>query len=795
MSLPKGFRDWLVNESAAWNSEGLIEKEQRERILARYPETPAETGALAFALRTLGVLLFGAAILLVISHNWAEFSREGQLATVFAALAVIQGAGLWCFHTGRERGATIGHLLGCIMYGAGIALIGQIYHLDAHAPDAVLAWCVFTIPFALILDATVLHLLVIALAGSWLLMEADLGWWRRRDQLHHGERLVFLLLLLPSAIAAYRRARPALTGALAWSFVFLWFLFAGRIPVHVFVLPLALAALHPTGDGRGRGFRFIGAVGVAFVTLALGSLHGSMHREFSGSFLRHDHAYTLATAALAGWAIHRARARQDSHAAWMGLIALLTLALGFLGALDLRGFQQREAAWVLVTAMANVTTLLLAVALIRQGLAESRLRPYVYGAIVFLTWLFWRYADIEKELGYLGMAGIFLLLGIVLFVLAKIWRQPREAAIVEAMPEFRPAWFEARLAALVPHRRALLAGALALQVAVLGWMIYDHSRPLASGERYLVLCEPVDPRSLTKGDYVVLSYGFQSLSHEQYQGLLKEWRQLHPAANAEEKASDDTLRSGADQAELIARRIFEQSVPKDTPIYFPLSKGPEGIAAFGDPTFTRPPTGAFLLTRRGQGSWGRNNADVRAGIESYYVAEGTGQTWEKLRNQSNLLAEVAVLPSGQAGLVSLKDASKGLLTAVPYRPLERFFYQGKKPGSLVADLVAYESEFQESFHPAPLNGRNAVPPDFTQEWLISLVDKESDRQTDISIISVERLRDELVVKVKVSHGEKQTFTTLPQTSIIVRKEGLRFVKVEVEGSDRMFLLWAPRIQR
>jgi uncharacterized membrane protein/uncharacterized membrane-anchored protein len=774
MSLPKGFRDWLVNESGAWNSEGLIEKEQRERILARYPETPAETGALAFALRTLGVLLFGAAILLVISHNWAEFSREGQLATVFAALAVLQGAGLWCFHTGRERGAIIGHLLGCIMYGAGIALIGQIYHLDAHAPDALLAWCVFTIPFALILDATVLHLLVIALAGSWMLMEADLGWWRRRDQLHHGERLVFLLLLLPSAIAAYRRARPALTGALAWSFVFLWFLFAGHVPVHIFVLPLVLAALHPTGDPRGRGFRFIGAGSVAFITLALGSLHGSMHREFSGSFLRHDHAYTLATAALAGWAIHRARARQDSHAAWMGLIALLTLALGFLGALDLRGFQEREGVWVLVTAMANVTTLLLAVALIRQGLAESRLRPYVYGAIVFLTWLFWRYADIEKELGYLGMAGIFLLLGIVLFVLAKIWRQPREAAIVEAMPEFRPAWFEARVAALVPHRRSLLAGAMALQVAVLGWMVYDHSRPLASGERFLLVCEPVDPRDLMRGDYVTLGYGFQRLSKDEESALLQEWVATHP-------------RDGKDDSS------FQASVPDDTPVYIPLLRWANGIAGFGAPTLRKPTDGPFLLARKGSGSWGRG--DLRAGIESYYVAEGTGQTWEKLRNQSNLLAEVAVLPSGQAGLVSLKDASKGLLTAVPYRPLERFFYQGKKPGSLVADLVAYESEFQESFHPAPLNGRNAVPPDFTQEWLISLVDKESDRQTDISIISVERLRDELVVKVKVSHGEKQTFTTLPQTSIIVRKEGLRFVKVEVEGSDRMFLLWAPRIQR
>ena len=788
MPLPKGFRDWLIQESSVWRSDGLLTEDQRERILARYPETPAEHGALAFALRTLGVLLFGAAILLVISHNWAEFSQVGQLGTVFAALALIQGVGLGCFLTGRERGATLGHLLGCIMYGAGIALIGQIYHLDAHAPDAVLFWCLFTIPFALLLDATVLHLLVIALAGSWMLMEADHAWYRsHRDQLHHAERLVFLLLLLPSALAAYRRARPVLTGALAWSFVFLWFLFNGHIPVHIFVLPLVLAALHPTGDARGRGFRFIGAAGVAFITLALGSLHGSMHREFGDAFLRHDPLYTLATAAAAGWAIHRARARQDSHAAWMGLIALLTLALGLLGALDLRGFRERETVWVLVTAIANVTTLLLAVALIRQGLAENRLRPYVYGAIVFLTWLFWRYSDIEKELGYLGMAGIFLLLGVVLFVLAKIWRQPREPAIVEAMPEFRPAWLEARFAALVPHRRTLLAGAIAAQVAVLGWMVYDHSRPLASGERYLVLCEPVDPRDLMRGDYVTLGYGFQSLSHEQYQGLLKEWQRLHPAGNEGEKASDDLLRSGSDQAEFIARRVFEQAVPKDTPIYFPLSKGPEGIAAFGDPTFTRPTSGAFLLTRRGQGSWGRNNADVRAGIESFYIKEGTGAKWEKLRNQSRLLAEIAVLPNGQAGLVALKEVGAETSRAVPYRLLENHFYQGTRVGYLQADLVTDRAAFDKSFHPAPLNGRNAVAPDFAREWLISLVDKETDRHTEISVVFVERLGAELIVTIKVIRGEKQTFTTIPQTCLIVPKEGLRNVTIREQGGTNRVL--------
>lgn len=787
MLLPKGLRDWLHDESAAWRSEGLLTDDQRTRILARYPEAPEEDGALAFALRTLGVLLFGAAILLVISHNWAEFSRRGQLTTVFAALAIIQGAGLWSFHSGRERGAIIGHILGCIMYGAGIALIGQIYHLDAHAPDAVLAWCVFTIPFALILDATVLHLLVIALAGNWMRMEADLDGRYAAHNLHHRERLAFLLLLLPSAVAAYRRARPALTGALAWSFVFLWFLFQGRIPVHTFALPLILAALHPTGDPRGRGFRFIGAGSVAFITLTLGSLHGTMQREFADDFLRNDHVYTLATAALAGWAIQRARKRQDSHAAWMGLIALLALSLGFLGGLDLRGFQQREAVWVLVTAIANVTTLLLAVALIRQGLAENRLRPYVYGALVFLTWLFWRYVDIEKELGYLGMAGIFLLLGAVLFVLAKIWRQPREPALCEAMPEFRPAWLETRLAALVPHRRNLLAGALALQVAVLGWMVYDHSRPLASGERYLVLCEPVDPRSLTMGDYVVLRYGFQSFSQEQYQGLFKEWQRLHPEEAEAEKKRADALLGDSAKAEFIARRIFEQTIPQDTPIYLPLSKGTDGVASFGEPTFTAPTSGAFLLTRRGYGAWGWNNSDVRAGIESFYIKEGTGAKWEKLRNQSRLLAEIAVLPNGKAGLVALKEVGAETSQTVPYRRLEHFFYQGPRLGFLQAELVTDRAAFDKSFHPAPLNGRNAVAPDFAQEWLISLVDKETNRHTEISVASVERFGAELIITIKVIRGEEQTYTTVPQTCIIVPKEGLRQVTIREEGGTNRIL--------
>jgi hypothetical protein len=46
---------------------------------------------------------------------------------------------------------------------------------------------------------------------------------------------------------------------------------------------------------------------------------------------------------------------------------------------------------------------------------------------------------------------------------------------------------------------------------------------------------------------------------------------------------------------------------------------------------------------------------------------------------------------------------------------------------------------------------------------------------------------ELIVTVKVSRGEKQTFTTVPQESIIVRKEGLRQITVREEGGSNRVL--------
>lgn len=56
------------------------------------------------------------------------------------------------------------------------------------------------------------------------------------------------------------------------------------------------------------------------------------------------------------------------------------------------------------------------------------------------------------------------------------------------------------------YRKILMPAIVLLQVAVLVFMAAKQEYILAAGEKVLLKCEPVDPRSLFSGDYVILNY-------------------------------------------------------------------------------------------------------------------------------------------------------------------------------------------------------------------------------------------------------------------------------------------------
>ncbi len=740
MPLPQGFREWLAKESQLWHEQGILQPGQRDQILARYPEEEAGAGRMAFVLRAFGVLLFGAAVMLVVGHNWSDLARGERLATVVAGVALLQGLGCWYTFNARRTGSVLGHLAGCLMFGAGIALVGQTYHMDAHSPDALLAWCLGTMPFALALESALLHLATIALASVWIMMEMGEHSYSSSPQLI-GLRLTFLLLLLPAAVTAYRNRAPIIAGAIAWALMANWFNFGGGATTPCFVLPLALAALHPIGSAYGRGFRFVGALGVTIITLIIGMLGRSISSSSDTRLLRDPLLLTL-TLVAAGWALWAGKRDKDVSRTWPAAIALGTLAVGLGHELGLKS----EVIDALIKAGANVLTLATAVWLVRTGLGEGRLRPYVYGSLVFLAWLTARYVDIAKDFGMLGTAGFFAVIGVILFILARVWRAQKESPAPAEEPSLEIPWLERAFTAVTSRARTVVLVLALLQCLGLVWMAWNHSRPAEVGQRFVLRCQAVDPRDLMRGEYVTLGYEFSNPGPVAIQRLNDEWAELH-GKDRSAPANESYL-----------------TLPDDTTVYVPLKVDAKGLASGDGVTLKRPESGPYLKGFAGSRRFGQ----IRFGIEAFYVKEGTGNTWEKLRNQGLLVAEIGVLPDGRAGLVGLRKADESMTKTIPFHRLEQHFYSGKNEWAQ-RHAIRTQEEFRRFLSPARVAGPAPRLPDFSKEVVVLITENETDRDERITVTGVERFGASLMVRYRVTQGAKTSHKTKPMEAVIIER--------------------------
>jgi uncharacterized membrane-anchored protein len=69
-------------------------------------------------------------------------------------------------------------------------------------------------------------------------------------------------------------------------------------------------------------------------------------------------------------------------------------------------------------------------------------------------------------------------------------------------------------------KKPAFAAVVVLQLAALGWTIYDRTRLLETGRPLYLQCEPIDPRSLLSGDYVTLNYSVSRLTGAQLLALM-----------------------------------------------------------------------------------------------------------------------------------------------------------------------------------------------------------------------------------------------------------------------------------
>ena len=171
--------EWLRGEVERWQREGLVRPEQAQSLLARYGLLPGETprtlhhSRIIYLLAALGAVLVGVGIILLVGANW-------QLIPKWVRLAVILGVTLAAYHGGfvlayrRKTYPKLGLallLIGSLCWGAGIFLIGQMYHLSGGGAGgetkAVLYWFLGVLPLAYVLISPLHMLLALVLGSIW----------------------------------------------------------------------------------------------------------------------------------------------------------------------------------------------------------------------------------------------------------------------------------------------------------------------------------------------------------------------------------------------------------------------------------------------------------------------------------------------------------------------------------------------------------------------------------------------------------------------------------------------------
>ena len=169
------------------------------------------------------------------------------------------------------------------------------------------------------------------------------------------------------------------------------------------------------------------------------------------------------------------------------------------------------------------------------------------------------------------------------------------------------------------YRIQLIALVVVLQTAALVGMVAIKHRTLVTGSPVLLETEPIDPRSLFRGDYVRLNYAISRLENAEVEG--------------------------------------DENFERHDDIYVVLREGEK----FWEPVsihYEMPAHTAELVIIRGEveftGLWvsgeSRDGVNVRYGIENYFVPEGEGMALERPAEGEEVTILVAVDGKGDSAI-------------------------------------------------------------------------------------------------------------------------------------------------
>ena len=423
---------WLKEQLADWQKLNLVSASQAAAIMAHYESQPRISVA-RVVLSVIGAVLFGLGVILFFAWNWDAMSKPAKLGVVFSGLLLAQLSGVWFRLRVGNRSLGEGLLgLGTLLFGAGIILIAQIYHIDEHFPNAFVVWGLGALVMAWAVGSVAQGFLAVLLLGLWFGAELNsfhhpmhaaapliglgllpLAWRERSSWLFAVATLGFLITLLISA--AYESGR--------WFFADALLLAATLVLVSGSVGRTAFPQIESTV----RILGYLGYVAILYV-FSFDQLDGVFRDPLAGDTVNWVYFSVLSAAALATLAVALKRELGGPRHIDQLHYALVVISTGLIvGALFLSKAVS-GGVWV----WANIALLIHAVIWIVVGSREQHGRTVAGAALLFAMVAVPRFLDLFDSL--LMRALLFVALGAGLFLLGNFYQRQKKSAVRENMP-------------------------------------------------------------------------------------------------------------------------------------------------------------------------------------------------------------------------------------------------------------------------------------------------------------------------------------------------------------------------
>jgi uncharacterized membrane protein len=196
--LTGSYRKRLEADLARWVTEGLVSADSAATIRRSIGR---DSGArLPALLGMLGGLLIAASVAAFVAANWEEMPRLVKLGMIFASIVAALGIAARLERQGSELGADAASTCGVLCFAAGVALVGQMYHLPTDWPGGALLIALGALAVAFLQRSDGALIVAFVALASWS--------WGRWSSSGGVLQWAFLLAYLPALwMALGRRGR------------------------------------------------------------------------------------------------------------------------------------------------------------------------------------------------------------------------------------------------------------------------------------------------------------------------------------------------------------------------------------------------------------------------------------------------------------------------------------------------------------------------------------------------------------------------------------------------------------